>query len=234
MPTCLSAVCMRMAGTGPAKNKKCVTFTELKGLSDEWDKLAALRSSMRDVGTLAVERPKPGQKLEAPAGCVWKTMDAARYNSEVLKPALRKMSQARHAVPDILALSTEVEFFSPSPWIQPLCQNGFRRNMGHPLPFGLHQKLPVEAKNADRTLTVIIANACFQIFHSQSHVSSYIVPRTNWVAYRAPSNEDCQGFDGKHVRKVLCTCYCSHCPAALFRSHVPQLFFVAVPPQPFS
>lgn len=108
-----------MAGTGLVTSKKCVTFTGLKGLSDEWDKVATLRCRMRDVGRLVVERPKPGEKLEAPQGSVCKTMDTARFNAEVLKPVLTKMSHVRHAVPDIVALSAEVELFHKAHGYEP-------------------------------------------------------------------------------------------------------------------
>lgn len=108
-----------MAGTGLVASKKTVTFTALKGLSDEWDKVPSLRSRMREVGRLVVERPKPGQKLEAPSGAVCKTMDAARFNSDVLEPVLKKMSHVRHAVPDIVALSAEVELFHQAHGLNP-------------------------------------------------------------------------------------------------------------------
>ena len=83
---------------------KTVLFTDLKGLMEDWDSVRKLRLRCKELGALVVECPPPGGKEVAPAAAIAKTTDNARYNAEVLMPLLKRMQDARFAVPCIDSL----------------------------------------------------------------------------------------------------------------------------------
>lgn len=87
---------------------KTVLFTDLKGLMEDWDSVPKLRLRCKELGALVVECPPPGGKEVAPAAAIAKTTDNARYNAEVLMPLLKRMQDARFAVPCIDSLSAEI------------------------------------------------------------------------------------------------------------------------------
>ncbi len=87
---------------------KTVLFTNLKGLMEDWDSVPKLRLRCKELGALLVECPPAGCKEQAPATAIAKTTDNARYNAEVLMPLLKRMQDARFAVPCIESLSAEI------------------------------------------------------------------------------------------------------------------------------
>lgn len=88
---------------------KCTTFDGLDGLAELWDARAPVRERLRDFQRLVLQKPVGSDAPVAAAGSVAKSMDNVRFNSEVLMPVMKKMSENRESVPDIAALMAEIE-----------------------------------------------------------------------------------------------------------------------------
>lgn len=89
----------------------CQVFTELKGLSDDWDNIKSLRDRVQQHRRLILEPPVDEGPATVPEGAVPKTVKCAKLNSDVLVPVLHKMSSARDCVPCIETLIFELDAF---------------------------------------------------------------------------------------------------------------------------
>lgn len=88
---------------------KCTTFDGLDGLAELWDARAPVRERLRDFQCLVLQKPVGNDAPVACPGSVAKSMDNVRFNSEVLMPVMKKMSENRDSVPDIASLMAEIE-----------------------------------------------------------------------------------------------------------------------------
>lgn len=94
-------------------------FAELDGLGDSWDQLKLVRRRLREHSSLVLEKPVAGQQEQATEGSVTKTAGNLRYNADIMKPLMVKMSGHRDRVPCVDSLMTEIEGLLTSHGIQP-------------------------------------------------------------------------------------------------------------------
>lgn len=94
-------------------------FADFAGLGDSWDQLKLVRRRLRDHSSLVLEKPAPGKQEQATEGSISKTAGNLRYNAEIMKPLLVKMSQHRDRVPCVDSLMTEIDGLFTSHGIQP-------------------------------------------------------------------------------------------------------------------
>ena len=95
----LWAACM--ADFSPSYGK---VFTELEGLGATWEAAKVLRTRLKNIGVLAVNKPEPNCEEEVPDGSVCRSTDNARYNFEALLPVFTIMKGHTDKVPELPAL----------------------------------------------------------------------------------------------------------------------------------
>lgn len=83
-------------------------FTDVAGLSDEWDASRQLRDRLRAVGRLVVDRPKEDQ-VEVAGEIVGKTIVNVKHNASALKPLLVKMKGHMDKIVEITSLSQQIK-----------------------------------------------------------------------------------------------------------------------------
>lgn len=94
-------------------------FGDLAGLGDSWDQLKLVRCRLREHSSLVLEKPAAGQKEQATEGSIMKTAGNLRYNAEIMKPLMVKMSGNRDRVPCVDSLMAEIDGLFASHGIQP-------------------------------------------------------------------------------------------------------------------
>eukprot|EP00435_Cladocopium_sp_Y103_P030013 s3699_g7.t1 len=94
-----------MADFSPSYGK---VFAELEGLGSTWEAAKVLRTRLKDVGALAVNKPEHNCEEALPDGTVCRSTDNARYNLEVLLPVFTLMKGHTDKVPELPALVTQL------------------------------------------------------------------------------------------------------------------------------
>eukprot|EP00435_Cladocopium_sp_Y103_P033296 s2239_g8.t1 len=84
-------------------------FGGLDGLGLKWDSIPLVRDRLKDLQSVLIEKPLPGEPEVGATGAIGKTHSNLRYNAEVMKPVLHLMRENRDKSPCKEALCKELE-----------------------------------------------------------------------------------------------------------------------------
>lgn len=96
--------------SSPAGESSALVFSDLGGLSDDWDSVRLLRERMRVVGRLVVDKPEEG-KAEVAGEVTLKTMQNVKYNATALLPLVKKMRGEYDKFVELNALARQIKDF---------------------------------------------------------------------------------------------------------------------------
>lgn len=107
---CQQLFFFRAMGSTDGAVPKGHVFNGLQGLGDLWDQDRGIRDRARDVGAVVVDKPPVNQQECKPEAIVNRTIENARYNSNVMLPLFAVMNGKPDKIPSLEALQAQLKF----------------------------------------------------------------------------------------------------------------------------